>query len=109
MTAVKTSALVDEVAQGLAGEKAAAIVEDDVVAPLVEIRAVAGGVRRHQDAGQCPQLVVGGNGSVEDVEFGAGDLARLDRGGEVVEPRRQPAADMMKNAVFFISGTAHGS
>jgi hypothetical protein len=37
----KPAGLVDEVAQRLAGEEAAAVVEDDLVAPVVEIGAVA--------------------------------------------------------------------
>src|ERR1700730_12076366 len=69
--------LVDEVAQGLAGEEAAAIVEDDLVAPVVEIGAVARGMRRQQHARQGPQLVVGGQRLLlEDVETGTGDLTR---------------------------------
>ena len=46
--------LVDQVAQRLAGEEAAAIVENDLVAALVEIGAVAGGVRGQQHAGRGP-------------------------------------------------------
>src|SRR5439155_6556955 len=80
--------LVDEIAQRLAGEEAAAIVEDDLVAPLVEIGAVARGMRRQQHPRQGPQLVVGGQRLLlEDVETRTGDLARLDCCSEVVEPR----------------------
>src|SRR5437660_12217182 len=56
----KPAGLVDEVAQRLAGEEAAAVVEDDLVAPVVEIGAVAGGMRCQQYAGQGPHFVVGG-------------------------------------------------
>src|SRR6202048_1421158 len=85
--------LVDEVAQRLAGEEAAAVVEDDLVAPLVEIGAVARGVRRQQHARQGPQLVVGGQRLLlEDIETRAGDLPRLERRSEIVEPGRQAAA-----------------
>jgi hypothetical protein len=45
LPASEPAGLVDEVAQRLAGEEAAAIVEDDLVAPLVEIGAVAGDMR----------------------------------------------------------------
>src|SRR5712671_3859179 len=44
----KPGGLVDEVAQRLAGEKAAAVVEDDLAALVVEIGAIACGVRRQQ-------------------------------------------------------------
>src|SRR5438874_6826976 len=40
--------LVDEIAQRLAGEEAAAVVEDDLVAPLVEMVTVAGDMRGDQ-------------------------------------------------------------
>ena len=43
--------LIDEVAQGLAGQESPAVVEDDVVTPLVEIGAIAGRVRRQQHPG----------------------------------------------------------
>src|ERR1700730_19379214 len=70
--------LVDEVAQRLAREEAPAIVEDDLVAPVVEIGAVARGMRRQQHPRQGPQLVVGGPRLLlEDVETGGGDLTRL--------------------------------
>src|ERR1700732_1387587 len=44
----KPASLVDEVAQRLAGEKAAAVVEDDLVPSVVEVGAVARGMRRQQ-------------------------------------------------------------
>src|SRR6202022_3431137 len=52
--ALEPAGFVDEVAQRRAAEEAAAIVEDDLVAALVEIGAVAGGVRRQQHARGCP-------------------------------------------------------
>src|SRR5437879_10038456 len=86
--------LVNEVAQRLAGEKAAAVVEDDLVAAVVEIGSVARGVRRQQHSRQGPQLVVGGQRLLlEDIEAGAGDLARLECGSKIVEPGRQAAPD----------------
>src|ERR1700732_2372443 len=61
--------LVDEVAQGLAGEEAPAVVEDDLVTPVVEIGAITRGVRRDQHPRQGPQLVVGGERLLlEDIE-----------------------------------------
>src|SRR5437588_6470719 len=78
--------LVDEIAQRLAGEEAAAVVEDDVVAPLVEIGAVAGGMRGEQHTRRGPERVVGGQWLLlEDVEAGAGDLAGPQRLDQVVE------------------------
>src|ERR1700731_3110180 len=75
----KPASLVDEVAQRLAGEEASAIVENDLVAAVVEIGTVARGVRRQQHSRQGPQFVVGGQRLVlEDVETRTGDLARLD-------------------------------
>src|ERR1700736_389104 len=69
----KPAGLVDEVAQRLAGEETAAVVEDDLVAPVVEIGAVACGARRQQHPRKGPQLVVGGlRLLLEDVEAGAG-------------------------------------
>ncbi len=69
--------LVDHVAQGLAGQEAPAIVEQDLEAALVEIRPVAGGVRGDEDAGHRPQRVAGRERLVlEHVEAGPGDLAR---------------------------------
>src|SRR6266481_2629759 len=80
----KPAGLVDEVAQRLADEKAAAVVEDDLVAPVVEIGAVARGVRRQQHPRQGPQLVVDGQRLLlEDVEAGAGDLTRLECGSKI--------------------------
>src|SRR5262245_48154598 len=85
----KPAGLVDEVAQWLAGEKTAAIVEDDRVAPVVEIGAVARGMRRQQHARQGPQLVVGGQRLLlEDVETATGDLTRLDCCSEISRPGR---------------------
>src|ERR1700746_3756604 len=55
----KPTGFVDEVAQGLAGEETAAVVEDDVVTALVEVGAVAGGVWREQHARRRPQRVIG--------------------------------------------------
>src|ERR1700737_1517644 len=69
----KPAGLVDEVAQRLAGGEAAAVVEEDLVAPVVEIGTVACGVRRQQHPRKGPQLVVGGlRLLLEDVEAGAG-------------------------------------
>src|ERR1700730_14389035 len=91
----KPASLVDEVAQRLAGEEAAAVVEDDLVPSVVEIGAVARGVGRQQHAGQGPQLVVGGQRLLlEDIEAGAGDLTRLERRSQIVEARRQAAPDI---------------
>src|SRR3984893_13770740 len=73
----KPASLVDEVAQRLAGEKAAAVVEDDLVPSVVEGGAVGRRMRRQQHAGEGPQLVVGGQRLLlEDIEAGAGDLTR---------------------------------
>jgi hypothetical protein len=51
---LKPSRLVDEVAQRLPGEETVAVVEDDLVAPFVEIGAVARRVRGDQHPRQCP-------------------------------------------------------
>ena len=77
----KPAGLVDEVAQRLAGEEAAAIVEDDLVAPVVEIGTVARGMRRQQHPRQGSQLVVGRKRRLllEDVESHAGNLTRNSR------------------------------
>src|SRR5438132_13951353 len=92
--ALKPAGLVDEVAQFLPGEKAPAIVGQHLEAALLEIGAIAGGVRRDQDAGRGPQRVVGGERLLlKDVEPGAGDLAGLERRGEVVQPSGHAAAD----------------
>src|SRR5438128_8439333 len=74
----KPAGLVDQVAQRLAGEKAAAVVENDLVAAVIEIGAVTRGVRRQQHSRQGPQLVVDGQRLLlEDIEAGAGDRAGL--------------------------------
>src|SRR5215469_17321895 len=67
----KPARLVDDVAQRPAGQKTAAIVENDLVAPVVEIRSITRGVRRQQHARQGPQLVAGGQRLLlENVETG---------------------------------------
>src|SRR5207245_3605938 len=86
--------LVDDVAEGLAGGEAPAVVEQDLEAALVQVGAEAGRLRRDQHAGRAPQRMVGGQRLLlEDVEPGARDLARAQRGHEVVEPRRLAAPD----------------
>src|SRR5439155_14033641 len=88
---------VDQVAQWLSREKAAAIIGKDFVAALVEIGAVARGMRRDQDARQGPQRMFGGQRLLlEDVEPGAGDFARLQGCREIVEARRHAAPDIDK-------------
>src|SRR5260370_37814779 len=69
----KPAGLVDEVAQRLAGEKAAAVVEDDLVAPLVEIGAGSRGGRRQEQPRQGPQRVGRGERPLPD-ERGAGGV-----------------------------------
>src|ERR1700675_3728661 len=87
--------LVYHVAERLAGQETPAVVEQDLEAPVVQMRAVAGGVRRDEDAGHGPQRVVGGQGLLlEDVEPGARDLAGSERFDEVVEPGRSAAPDV---------------
>src|SRR5881392_3739887 len=84
---------VDQVAQWLSREKAAAIIGKDLVAALIEIGAVARGMRRDQDARQGPQRMFGGQRLLlEHIEPGAGDLAGLQSGDEIVEARRHAAA-----------------
>src|SRR5437763_11997719 len=86
---------VDQVAQWLSREKAAAIIGKDLVAALVEIGAVARGMRRDQDARQGPQRMFGGQRLLlEDVEPGAGDFARLQGCREIGEARRHAAPDI---------------
>src|SRR6266403_2071489 len=83
---------VDDVAERLAGGEAAAVVEQDLQAPLVEVGAEAGRVRRDQHAGCGPQRMLGGQRLLlEHVERGPRDLAGAQRGDEVVEPRRLAA------------------
>src|SRR6266545_3190036 len=66
---------VDHVAQGLPGQEAPAVVEQDLVAALVEIGPMAGGVWRDQHARHGPQGVVGRQRLLlEDVETRARDL-----------------------------------
>src|SRR5689334_11313229 len=77
---------VDDVAQRLSGKKTAAIIREDLVAALVEIGAVTRGMRCDQDARQGPQRMFGGQRFLlEHIEPGPGDLAGLQRGGEIVE------------------------
>src|SRR5204863_3669061 len=88
---------IDQVAQWLSREKAAAIVGKDLVAALVEIGAVARGMRRDQDARQGPQRMFGGQRLLlEHIEPGAGDFARLQGCREIVEAGRHAAADIDK-------------
>src|SRR5438046_3533619 len=86
----------DDVAEGLAGGEAPAVVEQDLEAALVQVGAEAGRVRRDQHAGRAPQRMVGGERLLlEDVEPGARDLARAQRGAGVGEARRlaEPGVD----------------
>src|SRR5437870_8404807 len=87
--------LVHHVAQRPAREEPAAVVEQDLEAPVVEVRAEARRMRRDEDAGGRPQRMVRGQRlSLEDVEGGAGDLTGPQRLDQVVEPCRQAASDV---------------
>src|SRR6516162_11097761 len=87
--------LVDDVAERLPTQEAAAVLEQDLVAAIVEIGAEARGVGRDEDAGHGPQGMVGGEGlALEDIEAGARDVARLDGRGEIVESGGHAAADV---------------
>src|SRR5262249_51018461 len=92
---LEPAGFVDDVHQRLVCEEATAVAEEDLGAGLAERGAVAGGVGRDEHAGHRPQRVVGGQGLLlEDVEAGARQLARAQRGDEIVEPRRLPAPDV---------------
>src|SRR6267142_1579474 len=61
--------LVDHISERLSREKASAIVEQDLVATVVEVGAEAGGMRRDEHAGHGPERMVGGQRLLlEDVE-----------------------------------------
>jgi hypothetical protein len=93
--ALRTSGACRRRSERLPLEEALTIVEQDVEAPVVEIRTEAGGVGRDEDAGQRPQRVIGGQRLLlEDVEPGPGDLARPQRGDEIVEARGHAAPDI---------------
>src|SRR6266446_2038221 len=85
-SALEPVGLVDDVAEGLTREEAAAVVEEDLAAAVVEVGAVTGGVRGDQHVGRGPERVIRGQGLLlEDVEGRARDLAGPERGHQVVE------------------------
>src|SRR5437764_7805843 len=91
----KPAGFIDDIAQFLAGEETTAIIREDFVAALVEIGAIAGGMRRDQDARQRPQRMLGRQWLLlEHIERGAGDLAGFQRRDKVVEPGGSAASNI---------------
>src|SRR5262249_9054318 len=81
---LKPVGLVHEVAQRLAFREGPAVVQQNLVAPLVEVGAVAGDVRRQQNIAQLPQRMVARQRLLfVHVERRAGDLAGLQGCGQI--------------------------
>src|SRR4030095_2760619 len=86
---------VDHVLERLPAQEAPTIVEQDVVAAIVEVRTVAGSMRRDEHTRHGPQRMVGWQRLLlEHVEARPRDLSRRGGCGTTVEPRGHAGPDV---------------